>query len=271
MKLCFSSLIRSPLLRRSRCALTLLEMMVAVTLLAAIMVGLLIMFNQTQKAMHAATQQSDVFENVRSGLQTVARDYTEVTAFTNDEAVYFKGYVTTGWSLTLPSGEVQDLEFAESFMLARVNDQWNGIGYYVADANYGVGALYRFSYATNRYYVTNLYGIFTNSPAPPDSLHRISDGVVHFLVRPHYVITNWNGETFYGTNIDHTFTNTLPAFVEIEIGILESTTLKQFHSLTDNVAIAQNFLANHVGNIHFFRERVPVRNFVNPYRSNEVP
>ena len=229
------------------------------------------MFNQTQKAMHAATQQSDVFENVRSGLQTVGRDYTEVTAFTNSEAVYMTGYVTTNWTLTLPSGENQEMQFAESFMLARVNDQWNGIGYYVADANYGVGALYRFSYATNRYHVTNLFGAFGNPP--PDSVHRISDGVVHFVVRPHYVITNWNGETFYGTNIDNAFTNTLPAFVEIEIGILESTALKQFHSLTnaDIVGPAQTFLLNHAGNIHFFRERVPVRNFVNPYRSNEVP
>jgi type II secretory pathway pseudopilin PulG len=269
MKLRFSSLIRSPLLRSSRCALTLLEMMVAVTLLAAIMVGLLMMFNQTQKAMHMASQQSDVFENVRAGLQTVGRDYTEVTAFTNSGTVYMTGYVTTNWTLTLPSGENQEMEFAESFMLARVNDQWNGIGYYVADANYGVGSLYRFSYATNRYYATNLFGVFTTPP--PDSVHRISDGVVHFLVRPHYVITNWNGVTFYGTNIDNAFTNDLPAFVEIEIGILESATFKQFHSLTDNVPVAQSFLANHAGNIHFFRERVPVRNFVNPYRSNEVP
>jgi type II secretory pathway pseudopilin PulG len=252
-----------------RRALTLLEMMVAVTLLAAIMVGLLMMFNQTQKALHAATQQSDVYENVRSGLQTVGRDYTELTALTNLGVTYLTNYIKTSYSLTLPSGGNQEMQFAESFMLSRVNDQWNGIGYYVADSSYGVSSLYRFSYATNENHAADLVGMFLDPP--PDSVHLVSDGVVHFLVRPHYVITNWNGQTFYGTNIDNVFTNDLPAFVEIEIGILESATLKQFHSLTDNVPIAQAFLTNHAGNIHFFRERVPVRNFVNPYRSNEVP
>jgi hypothetical protein len=41
--------------------------------------------------------------------------------------------------------------------------------------------------------------------------------------------------------------------------------------LTNNPAAAQRFLTNQVGRIHFFRERVPIRNFINPYRANEVP
>ena len=32
----------------------------------------------------------------------------------------------------------------------------------------------------------------------------------------------------------------------------------------------QDFLRAHSGQIHFFRERVPIRNFVNPHRANEV-
>jgi type II secretory pathway pseudopilin PulG len=268
MKFPFSSVFGSPVPRGERRALTLLEMMVAVTMLAVIMVGLLTMFNQTQKALHVATQQSDVFENIRAGLQAVGRDYRELTALPNVNAVYSTGYVVESWTLPLPNGKDQEMQFIESFMLSRVNDQWNGIGYYVADANYGVGTLYRFSYATNLYQATNLFPLFRNPP--PDAAHRISDGVVHFVVRPCYV-TNVNGTVFYGTNIDHAFTNDLPAYVDIEVGILESTTLKQFHSLTDNIAVAKDFLVNHAGNIHFFRERVPVRNFVNPYRSNEVP
>jgi hypothetical protein len=56
------------------------------------------------------------------------------------------------------------------------------------------------------------------------------------------------------------------------VGVLEPTSLKQFQSLSDfETNAAQNFLVSHAGKVHFFRERVPIRNFVNPYRSNEVP
>jgi len=46
--------------------------------------------------------------------------------------------------------------------------------------------------------------------------------------------------------------------------------LKQFNALTGNLAVAQNFLRDHVGRIHFFRERVPIHNFINPYRVNDL-
>ncbi len=67
--------------------------------------------------------------------------------------------------------------------------------------------------------------------------------------------------------------NDLPAFVDLELGVLEPSTLKQFQVLTNDpdISVPQKFLANQVGRIHFFRQRVPIRNFVNPYRSNEVP
>jgi hypothetical protein len=71
---------------------------------------------------------------------------------------------------------------------------------------------------------------------------------------------------------DFSFSNDLPAFVDVEVGVLEPTYLKQFQSLSDfDTNAAQNFLVSHAGKVHFFRERVPIRNFINPYRSNEVP
>ena len=61
----------------------------------------------------------------------------------------------------------------------------------------------------------------------------------------------------------------------MELGVLEPATLKQMQSLLSDPGINQNvvnrFLTNHVGNIHYFRQRVPIRNFLNPYRANEVP
>ncbi len=64
-----------------RAALTLLEMMVAVTLLALIMIGLLAMFQQVQKALQVANAQTDVFENARGAIQLITRDLTEMRAF----------------------------------------------------------------------------------------------------------------------------------------------------------------------------------------------
>ena len=56
-------------------------MMVAVTLLAVIMVGLLAMFQYTQRALHVAHTQTDVFENARGAIQLVARDLAEMSAY----------------------------------------------------------------------------------------------------------------------------------------------------------------------------------------------
>ena len=246
--------------------------MVSITLLAAIMIGLLAMFNQAQKALHIAHMQADVFENARGAMQIVGRDLMEMTGTTDTNVTYARALTITNWGLTLPGGNTQDLTSVESFWLTRVNDDWTGVGYYVADANYGVGTLYRFSGTVRESKIADLYGAFT-APMPTNT-HRVSDGIVHFLLRPNYVKdTNLLGETLYSNDIDHRFeSNNLPAFVEVEIGVLETATLKQFEALKSaNVVEAQNFLRNHAGRIHFFRERVPVRNFVNPYRANEVP
>jgi hypothetical protein len=53
--------------------------------------------------------------------------------------------------------------------------------------------------------------------------------------------------------------NLLPACVEIELGVLEQQTLEQFKAFAPGSALATNFLASHVGQVHLFRQRVPVR------------
>ncbi|MBC8094491.1 MAG: prepilin-type N-terminal cleavage/methylation domain-containing protein, partial [Akkermansiaceae bacterium] len=110
--------------RPCRSALTLLEMMVAVTLLAVIMIGLLAMFNQTQKALHIANAQTDVFENARGAIQMIARDLAEMTAFGQTGVTNgFANPISSGITLPLPGGN-QSLEFGETFWLARANDDW---------------------------------------------------------------------------------------------------------------------------------------------------
>ena len=250
--------------------------MVSITLLAAIMIGLLAMFNQAQKALHIAHMQSDVFENARGAMQIVSRDLVDMTSVTDNNLTYAPSSFVTNWGLTLPNvpinGDPNPI-FLDSFWLTRLNDDWTGVGYYVADATYGVGTLYRFSGTVREARIADLYGAFT-APMPTNT-HRVSDGIVHFLLRPTYVegFNTNNGAVLYGNDIRRVLrSNDLPAFVDVEIGVLETATLKQFEALKPvDAAAAKTFLTNHVGRIHFFRERVPIRNFVNPYRANEVP
>jgi hypothetical protein len=158
-----------------------------------------------------------------------------------------------------------------------VNNQWRGVGYYVEGTNFGVGTLYRFSQSTNHIQAPTLSTAFINE----GDTHRVSDGIVHFRLDAVYPQTNNpTGRATYEALPNFTFplleTPTdamipLPPFVDVEIGILEPATLKQFNALTNNQTAALNFLQEHIGRIHFFRDRVPIRNFINPYRLNEVP
>ncbi len=54
------------------------------------------------------------------------------------------------------------------------------------------------------------------------------------------------------------FSNTVPATVEVNLGVLEDTTLQRAEGL--NGAAQLNYLSNHVGQVHLFRQRVAIRN-----------
>jgi len=264
--------------RAHRAALTLLEMMVAVTLLAVIMIGLLAVFNQTQKALHIVSSQTDVFENARGAIQIIGRDLAEATLYddTNVTAVSIFSFPSPvpGGVLPLPSGTNQILDFTEAFWLTRANDDWRGIGYFVLDdpvlrANNGVGTLYRFTGQVRRDFVPGLLSEFFKTS--PTNTHRVSDGVVHFSMQAVFVTNNAVATNFIRAS-SLEFSTKLPAFVDVELGVLEPDTLKQYQALRDiDLPAAKRFLVNHAGNIHFFRERVPIRNFINPHRAHEVP
>ena len=58
--------------------------------------------------------------------------------------------------------------------------------------------------------------------------------------------------------------NALPAYVEVELGILEPEAFRQFQSIRDSgdAAFVQNFLRKRANKIHLFRQRVPIRTAV---------
>ena len=54
------------------------------------------------------------------------------------------------------------------------------------------------------------------------------------------------------------FSNTVPASVEVNLGVVEDAVLQHAEGLPP--AAALNYLSNHVGQVHLFRQRVWIRN-----------
>lgn len=196
------------------------------------------------------------------------------------------------------------------FFLTKVNQTWNGIGYYVrnyrTNAVAGTSGMYADPVGTLYRYETNIpvepfndasgaSNAFQNfmTTTNPAYLSKILDGVVEFKVRCYD--TNGNlltGNSFVTNsflNISnvpavppspwppnemsfYAFSNNIvPAYVEVELGILEPAVLKRYNSIP-NVAAEYNFLSNHAGNVEIFRQRIAVRN-VDPgaYMTNYSP
>ena len=182
------------------------------------------------------------------------------------------------------------------FFMKRENQYWSGVGYIVRTnpSYYGnispVGTLYRFE--TNRHDVdfagsgNLLFQSFQNQTNPA-FFSKLLDGVVEFHVRCYDKDGNWitNGSPistnqfvditnstviapgdveFYGFS-----NNVAPAYVELEVGVLEPAVLKRLKSIPSPVG-QSNFLASHAGNVQMFRQRIAVRN-VDPSAYSSQP
>ena len=249
--------------------LSLLEMLVAVGLLAVIIIGLLAMFNQTQKTLHQGIAQVDVLENGRAVMQLLTRELEEMTAppppFTNFIA---RDPRPVADFLKLPIsgyGDVPILLQGIAF-LSRFNDDWTTTyyGFTTNDRIAGVGTLYRRAAGAP---ATNLASISpdawnqvaeTNNP----NYHRVADGVVHLRLLAYnpdggVITTNADPKSLNATIVQYFYTN-LPAHVDVELGILEPKSAERLRSMP-NDTVRQTYLKSHPAEIHFFRQRVPIR------------
>ncbi len=126
---------------------------------------------------------------------------------------------------------------------------------------------------------------------------RVADGVVHLRVRPFAtngfpIVSDGTaaGYTVFCTNallpntltsyqaitqaVNHVnitcperydwclfLSNAMPAYVELELGILEAQTYQRYKAIASaNPPSAALFLSNHVAQVHIFRQRVPIHN-----------
>jgi len=176
--------------RRFR-AFTLVEILVTVGLLSFIILGLLAMFSQTQRAFTASMTQTDVLETGRAATDMLVRDLEQVTPaelpcpqtvtlprpfpgyyalstnFFAELSPQFNPPLRQGLPGTTRGGvQLSRTNFVENFFfLSRQNQDWVGTGYAVipAYANAGVGTLYRFSATASKLSTTNpvcLSGLF---------------------------------------------------------------------------------------------------------------
>ena len=110
-------------------------------------------------------------------------------------------------------------------------------------------------------------------------MSHVVDGVVHFIVRPCDIngypmtstnqyesgrsVTNQSVEFFLPVNGVagfYFFSNTVPASVELELGVLEDGTLQRAESLPFQSAAQITYLGRKSGNVHLFRQRVTIPN-----------
>jgi len=259
---------------------SLIEIMVAVTLLAVITVGLMAMFYQTQKAFRLGANQVDILESGRATIQLMSQDLQQAYPSHLTNAVNFE-VMTKGASrldMVLPTGWRTNVLQEISF-LARNGDEWLGITYRVDHQNKGAGTLYRSVIATNPslqnpqsgpvvrewIVVTNLF-YRSSENVPSTNLHRIADGVVHLRVRAfneqgQLYTEGKQYEDFVATNTipeEYQFMNRTPAYIDLELAILDPKAVTQFEARPTALG-ARSYLTNQAHRVHLFSQRIALR------------
>ena len=310
-------LFRIPILlrRRRRSAFSLVEILVTVALLSFIVLGLLAMFHQTQRAFRSSITQTDVLEAGRALTEIIGRELEQMRPCPSPYAVNGNFWFSTNFFAEIAPGFdqplLQDLPgvnvartnvVQRFFFLTRESQRWEGIGYQVLPDvdNSGVGTLYRFQATAPLRHGPVLSGMFKDQAAlarqnvlsqqPVTNLSRMVDGVVHLRVRAFatngFIVTRQGGtngfwvpsvagkaEEFipvpntavFASSLDpaqiacYFVSNAVPAFVELELGILEPQVLQRYRALGSPEA-QRNFLSNRVAQVHLFRQRIPIRN-----------
>ena len=170
------------------------------------------------------------------------------------------------------------------FLLGKQNTKWFGIGYVVDNTNASdLYPLYRYYTETNLAanplaLYANFYDSVINSQWT--NMSRLAGGVVHLTVRAQDPNGRWiNGSWVNGSYNQYTnalntlfyppaygeaqlymYSNTVPAAVELELGVLEDRPLGRAQSLPFNSTAQLNYLAQQSGSVHVFRQRVNIPN-----------
>jgi hypothetical protein len=281
--------------RPTRAAFSLVEVLVVVSLLSLIVIALMNVFGTTQRAFRAGVTQTDVLEGGRAAVTLIAADLRQMApsgGYSNGavnlsvEGNYgYRNDYTPLYQKLPGSTEVRTNLLNACFFIGRENTTWTGTGYFVDHSSTkSLYPLYRFSISTNiNYNPATLRNAFYNTVSNNlatgiwTNMSHIMDGVVHLVLRAYDNKGAWMNSTYTNThNVNlfpawtetqmYFFSNTLPASVELEMGVLEDRTLQRAESLPNNLpSPAPNdrrtiYLTEKSGNVHVFRQRVTIQN-----------
>ena len=273
-------------------AFSLIEIMVVVALLSLIVVALMAVFSSTQRAFRSGVTQTDVMEGGRAAMDLMATDLHGVApsgGVTNGPvnfAVLANSHAYYPLVQPLPGSAVLRTNLLNYFfVLSRQHTKWIGVGYVVDNTNGStLYPLYRFYAETNLAAgPLSLFNSFSAAVAASqwNSMSHLIDCVVHLNLHAYDTAGGWiNNATAPYTNAVNTrffsvvygepqiymFSNTVPAAVELEVGVLEDRARSRAESLPDNAPAAPPndrrtlFLQSQAGAVHIFRTRVTVPN-----------
>ena len=272
---------------------SLIEVLVAVALMSLIVIALMAVFSSTQAAFRASVTQTDVLEGGRAAMELITQDLRQMTPSGGKSnkvngAVNFSVLANNNNYLPLvqglPGSSVQRTNLLNYFfVLSRQNTKWIGVGYVVDNTNSSpLYPLYRFYAETNiAASPRGLFNAFTNAiyaPSPWTNMSHVMDGVVHLTVRANDTNGVWMNNTVRPyTNVQNTlffssppvqygygeaqfymFSNTVPASVELQLGVLEDRPLQHAGSLP--TALRTQYLQQQSGRVHLFRQLVTIPN-----------
>ncbi len=273
-------------------AMSVMELLVAMGILSIIVVGLLAMFQQVQRALRTSATQTDVLETGRAVMDLMGREiqqaspinlpyYATIYGHFISNSVNFLGITNSlngqypPLSQKMPGGAPnQEYDFEDIFFVIRENKEWKGIGYFInLTNNAGYGTLYRYLSITNhdgaRYLCYDFLNEKTKFQKDPGLIgtvktHRVADGIVHLeahfydengIMYPNIIATN----LIKFDNFAMFMGNLLPYTVEIQLGVLEPPTLSRIRGMPGEAV--RVFLENErrAGQVHLFRQRIQVR------------
>ena len=282
--------------RKPRGGFTIMELMLAISITGVIVFALYGMFNHTQKALRANIAQVDVLESGRVTMDLLGREFSEMSATDFEGGTNFLAFPTPVYDPMVQAlvgvAAYRTNFLYDCYLFSRQNRDAIGTSYRILFAENGVGTLCR--YSTNIPLIsltrTNLIRLVTTQA--PTNYAKMAEGVIHFRLRAYnadgrllsYDTTNgWNTyrlhrETESGQMLQTTvssnlvmqgsklretrltfLSNALPAYVEVELGVLEPKLVEQLKSFEAGSDLAKSFVSRYSGQVHLFRQRVPIR------------
>lgn len=257
---------------------SLIEIMLAVALMTIIMLGLLAMFYQTQRAMKVGTAQVDVMSTGDATMRLLVDELKQVVAAggASINLQTTNSYPPLFWTRAFSRlGEPQITYLDDLFFMRRENDAWIGTGYFVVpetENNFGgAGTLYRYDPDPLRDLRTSV----SNAPMRMHQLYmnanratadRVANGITHLQLRAF----DGYGSNMLGNGITTNLglldfrTNMVPAYLELELGVLEPKAYARFLARqqtprADSNEFAISYLTNQLDRVHLFRQRIPIR------------